>query len=127
LRRAAIGDRHFDQERVAAIDARWARLGGVELGRHDVVHSLEQLLHADGNQAIGRRRGNLRGLQGLVQRFGVVPPDTTGLARVLSLAASQTRAAVPGLTREKLDVRNFESVVPCVPCNNVTRLPSSMP
>ena len=41
--------------------------------------------------------------------------------------AAQISAALEVLTREKLVVRNCDSVVPLVACNMVTKLPSSMP
>ena len=102
-RRAAVGQRHFDQKRIAAIDGRRPRGGGVELARHDLVQALEQQLLADRRDAIGRRRRRSSSSES---------PDTArrlragrcvaALARVLSLAVSQILRATPGLTREKL-------------------------
>ena len=53
---AAIGQRRFDHERIAAIHGRRPRGRDVKLARHDVVQSLEQQLFADRRDAIGRRR-----------------------------------------------------------------------
>ena len=52
---AAEGDGRLDLERPAAIDIRLAGAGGVELGLHALEHAGEQLPHADGRQAVGRR------------------------------------------------------------------------
>ena len=58
-RHAAVGQRHFDLERIAAIDGRRPRAGDVELARHHVMQALEQQLLADRRDAIGGRRADL--------------------------------------------------------------------
>ena len=44
---AAVGQADFDLKRVAAIDGRRPRGGGVELARHHLVQPLENQLLAD--------------------------------------------------------------------------------
>ena len=100
-RRAAVGQADFDQKRIAAIDGRRPRGGDVELAGHDLVQALEHQLLADRRDAIGRRGGDLRLLNRLIERVGLVPADLAStLARVLSLAVSQIFRATLELTRE---------------------------
>ena len=73
--RAAVGQRHFDLERVAAIHGRRTRGGAVELARHDLVQPLEQQILADRDDAVGGRGADLRLLDRLVQRVGLFAAD----------------------------------------------------
>ena len=72
---APVGQRHFDQERIAAIHGRRTGGRGIELAGHDVRDPLQQQLLADRRNAVGRRGADLRALDGLVQRIGFAPPD----------------------------------------------------
>ena len=92
-------------KRVAAIDGRRPRGRGVELARHHLVQALEDQLLADRRDAIGGRGGDLRLLDRLVERVGLVPAaSSAGWPACSILAASQI---LPGHrradARERLD------------------------
>ena len=115
-RRAAVGQADLDHEGVAAIDGRRTRGRGVELARQQLVQALEDQLLADGHEAIGRRGGDLRLLDRLVQwRRPPAGRTSRGLLRTPILAASQIFRATDGLTRENDWMRNWPPSAPWFP------------
>ena len=126
-RNAAIGQPDLDLERIAAIDGRRPRGGGVELARHHLPQPLEDQLLADRRDAIGRRGGNLRLLDRLIEQVGLVPADLLGVRPGADLAALQSRRAMPGLTRENEWTKNCEIVGAFVSLSIATSRPNSTP
>ena len=124
---AAVGQPDLDLEWIAAIDGRRPRGGGVELARHHLVQALEDQLLADRRDAVGRRGGNLRLLDRLVEQVGLVPADLLRVRPGADLGRVADPPGHAGLTRENEWTRNCESVGALVSLSIATSRPSSTP
>ena len=130
LRRRLAAEREadFDLERIAAIHGRRARRRGVELARHHLVQSLENQLFADRRDAVGRRRGDPRALNRLVERLGLFAAHLSRVraARNLGRRANLARDArtTPAKTSSS---RTARSTRPCLPAASPPAGPSSTP
>ena len=71
----AEGEARLDGERVAAVHRRRPRHRRVEVALDLLVEAVEDRLLADGRDAVRRRRHDLRRLDGLVERLGVLAVD----------------------------------------------------
>ena len=69
---AAVGQAHFDLKRIAAVHGGRACAGGVELRFDALQQARENLLGADGGQAVGRRGHQFGLLQLLVDPLNVL-------------------------------------------------------
>src|SRR5262245_40006976 len=78
LRPLPVGQARLDHEGVATVDGGWPAHGRVEVPFDLLIQAGEDRPFTDRRQAVGRRRHDLRRLNGLVERLGGLPSDLTG-------------------------------------------------
>jgi len=124
---AAIGQADLDDEGISAVNGGRPGDGGVELALDLLVQARENGALADGRQAVGGRGHQLRGLEGLIKRLGLVAHHV--LRPLMRVQAGFFANLLGGLveTREKSPDRKPLSQCDLVSWSILSIMPSSMP